>query len=787
MVIFMLLIVSCSTPVNNAGIPEVPTQVLQSPTPTITPTPQPKARVLLGEKDLLYGDYDAAYDKFLTSKNESNDPEVITAAQLGLGRALLLKKDYRGAVDQFSWLLSNYREGDSRNTAYFFLAQAYEGLTQPRLAADAYANYLAAIPGPLDSEINEMMGDNLLQAGDPIAAKIAFERALLTSPSANRDALQIKVAQSASESGDDAGAISIYLALYDSSSSDYIKAQANFLLGQIYLRLGENEQAYSRFQDSVNLFPTYYDTFSGLVVLVEAGLPVDERQRGIIDYYAGQYGMADAAFDRYISANPDHDGTTHYYKALSLYKMGKYEAEVAEWDKLIKDHPTDPKYPAAFLEKASTQWDKLQQYDAAAQTLLTFVALVPTSPDSPDYLYRAARIYEIGGYLTNAAKTWERVFNEYPGSEDAYPGLFEAGVIYFRLNDFQKAQITFQRLLVLATNPEEQAAANLWIAKSLEKQEKNEEARAYFQQSINADPSGYYSIRAAQILNRQAPFPAALNVDLAVDLSIEKTEADRWMRETFKLDAAIDLASPAELASNPLFQRAETFAKLGMRNRARGEYEALQKELQADAINTYRLMNRLVELGFYQSAVLSSRQVLDLAGLSQSATLTSAPKYFNHIRFGAFFREIIVPAAVEHNLDPLLLFSIIRQESLFETDIISSEDARGLMQILPTTGEEIAAGYNWPPNFTPDDLNRAFINVRLGTHYFKKWIDYFNGDIVAALAAYNGGIGNTLAWTEIAGGDPDLLLEVIRADETRGYIRSITENYEIYKSFYSHP
>ena len=163
------------------------------------------------------------------------------------------------------------------------------------------------------------------------------------------------------------------------------------------------------------------------------------------------------------------------------------------------------------------------------------------------------------------------------------------------------------------------------------------------------------------------------------------------------------------------------------------------------------------------------------------------PSTFNHIRFGVFFREIVVSAANENDFDPLLLFSIIRQESLFEPAISSSADARGLMQILPAVGEEIATNFGWPSNFKTSDLDRPMINVRLGANYLKKWSNYFNGDISAALSSYNAGIGATIPWEELSGGDVDLFVEMIRFEQTREYIRAISENYEIYKSIYTHP
>ncbi len=58
----------------------------------------------------------------------------------------------------------------------------------------------------------------------------------------------------------------------------------------------------------------------------------------------------------------------------------------------------------------------------------------------------------------------------------------------------------------------------------------------------------------------------------------------------------------------------------------------------------------------------------------------------------------------------------------------------------------------------------------MGSNYLARQRDYFDNNLYATLAAYNGGPGNTIYWKEIAGDDPDLLLEVIRADETRTYI-----------------
>ena len=710
----------------------------------------------------------------------------IATAQLGVGRILLLQDDYNGAIEQLTWLQENFSEGDAHNTAYYYLAQAYEGLQQYGLAAEAYGKYVESQPGPLDSEILEMKGDALLQAGDPGGARDAFEEAKSVATPARTGALEIKAARAAVDAGDNEDAIDRYLSLIEGGTSEPVQVQANFLLGQLYLGLGMYEQAYARFQDNVIRFPAYYDSYSGLVALVEANQPVDDLLRGIVDYYAGQYGLTVIAMDRFMNEHPDHDGTPLYYKALSLWNIGDYDGELAAWEQLIENHPADQYLPTAYQEKSSSLWRYYEDYEGAAENLLRYVAIYPNTPEAPEFLNTAGKIYEIGGYLSKASKTWTRIFNEYPASELAYPALFQSGIVTYRLQRFPDARLTFQRLLVLATTQEEIATANFWVAKCYEKEE-NTEARVYFQQAADADPTGYYGIRAQQKISGRAQFSSQKTADLSIDLSKEKKAADKWLKKRFTLDQSLDLDSLGELSGNPLYKRGEEFWKLGMRDKARTEFELLRQELQGDAVNSYRLMNHLLELGFYQTAALTSRQILDLAGLSQEATLTEAPEYFNHIRFGIFYRDIVVPAAVENDLDPLLLFSIIRQESLFDASITSSAGARGLMQVTPDTGDYIVANFGWPENYTSADLDRPSVNIRLGAHYLDLWIDKYNGDVAAALSSYNAGDGNTVIWKELAGDDADLIVELIRFDETRDYIKYITENYEIYKSLYTHP
>jgi soluble lytic murein transglycosylase len=163
----------------------------------------------------------------------------------------------------------------------------------------------------------------------------------------------------------------------------------------------------------------------------------------------------------------------------------------------------------------------------------------------------------------------------------------------------------------------------------------------------------------------------------------------------------------------------------------------------------------------------------------------NAPAYFKHVRYGLYYADLVWPASAENELDPLFTTSVIRWESLFESFADSSVGAHGLMQIMPATGAGIATNMGWPPDYTENDLYSPYISIRMGTSYLSANLRLLNGDMYAALAAYNGGPGNAQAWQALAKGDPDLLLEVIRFSEPRNYIRGIYETYTIYRALYS--
>lgn len=753
-------------------------------TPTASPTPLPAVRVLSGDKALFLGQYDQARLEYNAVLQSSRDDELRAAALLGLAKTEFAAGNTPKTLEGLRALVQTYPNFSHLARAYFLLAETYTQLQRYQEAADAYARYMELRPGLLDAYVSEKRGDALAADGSYPEAIRAYSAALAIGGQADPNQLALKIANTSAATGDYAGALQLYDQVMSATSNDYTKAQVELLAGRVLMQSGRPAEAYARWQNAVNNYPLSIDSYYALVALVDAGQPVDEFNRGLVDYYARQYDVALAAFDRYLESNPAHDGSVLYYRGLTLRELGEYEGAIMDWEKLILNYKTNRFWANAWTEKAFTLWAYLENYDAAAQTLQDFLLVTPNAGNILDISMTIARIHERGGNLQKAAEQWEVIATQFPSDPLTVDALFLAGITRYRLKDYPQALDDFQRNLILASEPSDQARAYLWIGKAYQASGDSTSARNAWQQGQALDPVGYYSVRARDLLIGQPAFEPVTSLNTEFNIQLERKSAASWVRVNFNLPPETDLGSLGSLASNPHYQRGLEFWEMGFYDEARIEFETLREAVKKDPAESFRLGNALIDLGAYRSGIFAIREVLTLAGLDEHSESLGANPYFAHIRYGVYYPEIIFPTAKEFNFDPLLITSIVRQESLFEGFVRSSAGARGLMQIIPSTGESIAEQMGWPPEYSAEDLYNPAISVRMGTFYLNSNRKLFKSDLYAALAAYNGGPGNANVWKQLSGNDIDLFLEIVRYAETRDYIRHIYETYNIYRSLY---
>lgn len=148
------------------------------------------------------------------------------------------------------------------------------------------------------------------------------------------------------------------------------------------------------------------------------------------------------------------------------------------------------------------------------------------------------------------------------------------------------------------------------------------------------------------------------------------------------------------------------------------------------------------------------------------------------------YSEYVEKYAKEYNIDHLLIYSIIKAESNFEPQSTSTSGAKGLMQLMEKTAEEVAE--NTLIEYKHDEtIYNIETNIMLGTKYFAQLLENYNGNIYLSLAAYNAGMGNVAKWIEQGiikedGSD----IENIPFKETNQYVRKIIRNYRIYQEVY---
>ncbi len=795
MVVGAAVLTGCNRP-EAAALPQsIPTEALALPLttavpqPTATPTPLapalpgPLTSVEDGDRLLFYGDWEAARQAYHAAWVQEGDAERKAAALLGMGRAYYQLGDYNAALQALQTLIAEYPQSAHQPAAYVALAQVHEALGDYAQAANAYALYLSLRPGLVDSYIQERRGDALAEQGDQLAAIEAYQAALAAPRVGDTLPIEIKIANAYAALGEYSTALVAYQDLYNRTLNEYTRAYLDYQMGQVYTTLGQPDQAYSVYLDAVENYPLSYDSYQALIWIVEAGYPVSEFDRGLVDYFAGQYSLAIAAFDRHLSETTEKAATARYYQAMAYRALGEIEQAIAYWDEIIASYPDDERWDDAWEQKGFTQWAYLDQYDAARQTMLDFVAQAPWHARAAEFLMSAARIAERNLDLEEAVAIWERVPLEYPASGYASRAIFLSAVTRYRLGDFDGARAAFERFLGASGKPGERAAAYFWLGKTYQALGDATGAQNAFRQASTADPTGYYSERARDILLERAAFTPPLVYDLGYDLDYERPEADAWMRETFALAEDVDLAGPGALANDPRLVRGTELHALGMLDEARQEFDSLWQAVRNDPLANYRLADYLVNLGYYRTAIFAAREVLNLNQMDDAATM-NAPIWFNHVRFGAYYREPIIAVAEETGFHPLFLYSVVRQESLFAGWVHSSAGARGLMQIIPSTGETLAAQLGWPPDYTAEDLYRPVVSLRLGAEYLRAQREYFDGDLLAALAAYNAGPGNAAIWYQLANGDADLFVEIIRFEETRRYVQGVYEIFSIYRRLY---
>ncbi len=235
--------------------------------------------------------------------------------------------------------------------------------------------------------------------------------------------------------------------------------------------------------------------------------------------------------------------------------------------------------------------------------------------------------------------------------------------------------------------------------------------------------------------------------------------ADELQRPYPMNDARIhaDKDALSRIEQLPGIQRARELYLAGKRLEARREWFYATQGMPAQQLRLAALVAH--GWGWHDRAIVSAAQANYWSDLA--------------LRFPLPHRESIFANARRYEMDPGLIYGVIRQESIFMEDAVSSVGALGLMQLMPATGKQTARALNIRYG-SSQTLLQSEKNIRLGSAYLNNLMTRYNGSPVLAAAAYNAGPHRVSRWLPSDGDmDATLWTELIPFKETRKYVRRV--------------
>jgi soluble lytic murein transglycosylase len=373
--------------------------------------------------------------------------------------------------------------------------------------------------------------------------------------------------------------------------------------------------------------------------------------------------------------------------------------------------------------------------------------------------------------VENELETYEPL---YRACYEAFPGDPQAAVCHWKvvwghyIRRRPDAADMMRAHLRLYPGSEDSPAALYFLGRMAEASGDRASARAYYDEIVREYPNYYYT---------------GLARDRVTELSVAPSPATtQFLRGIAFPKRSRILNFDPNPVTKLRIERAHLLLSAGLDDLAEGELRfAAQTEDQPHVM--------AMELAALASKRTGPDQAMRFIKRYASGylylPLDSAPREFWNFAFPLPYRADLEKYSKQNGLDPFLMAALIRQESEFNTKAVSRANARGLTQIVPSTGRELSRRLKIPKYSTPR-LFQPAVNLELGTFYLKTISDSLNGHWEAALAAYNAGLSRAHAWLSWADyREPAEFVESVPFSETRGYIQTVLRNADVYRRLYS--
>ncbi len=423
-------------------------------------------------------------------------------------------------------------------------------------------------------------------------------------------------------------------------------------------------------------------------------------------------------------------------------------------------------YKIAQLEKRKTDnSEAIRLYNELAEKY-------PKSKYADEARYLAIWLKYNDGKYEEAIAGFRQFVNKYRRSPKRLDALWFLGINLFKYKKYEEAYKYFYEIKKITPNTEKEKPASIYfLAKLSALLGRNDESREHYINLIENFPLSYYSFmaqnRLKEIYNEEVPFPdfeAQYSLD-SDNLSISE-QPERFV-----------LAQEGLLRINKAIQ----LIRVGLERYAQRELNYVNLKLNNDPKALYLLASMKHKAGDYNGSMRTLRGFFVEKMLNRPSS--GELKFWKKMFPLAYF-SYVIQNAEKNGIDPLLILSIMREESHFRPSVVSPAGAKGLMQIMPKTGSLISKSLNIS-DFEPSMLDIPEVNIQLGSWYLSQLLIKFKNQLSFAIASYNAGPGAVDRWLKKSKDiDLDIFIEEIPFRETRFYVKRVLQTYGIYNFLY---
>jgi len=358
--------------------------------------------------------------------------------------------------------------------------------------------------------------------------------------------------------------------------------------------------------------------------------------------------------------------------------------------------------------------------------------------------------------LKKAKYLYEEIVKNYADGDFASESLWNLFWDEYDSGNYDKALKLAQKHILAYENTKASPAIHFWLGKTYEKKNSMRKAKDSYKTVLEKFPDSYYAFRAQGRLN-------ALNG--RVDTG--------WETDIQNILPVEEIKTEMPYSYEEITEKHGTQAAEMMRL---GDYETAMLFIKDDPF--------LESWIKHYNGVITNSIVTARNGMNALTDKPDSrdPKW--KLIYPVYYAEEINNNADYNNLDPILVLSLLKEESYFNSYAVSSSNAQGLMQILPGTARDIV---RWK-GFASHAANSLFIpeiNIKLGTAYIGHTRDIFDGNMLFSVAAYNGGPGSVKKWLKaLPHDDLDRFIENIPYSQTKNYVKKVFGSYWNYKRIY---